>query len=111
MSDMGKGQPTDPLDAVCKAYKQCLKCARTQHGEMCIGESIHYRYAEKYGVGMFCDDDAGSCSRDLCECDLAFAWAHTQHTVHFNRDNHFFLVHNRMEPSFELLKYRPWVSR
>ena len=87
---MGKGQPTDPLDAVCKAYKQCLKCARTQHGEMCIGESAHYRYGEKYGVGRFCDDNAGSCSRDLCECDLAFAKAHMMHTVHFNRDKHFF---------------------
>ena len=28
MSDPGHGKPVDELDTVCKAYKDCLKCAR-----------------------------------------------------------------------------------
>ena len=40
MSDPGHGPPVDALDTVCKAYKDCLKCARMQHGDTCIGEFV-----------------------------------------------------------------------
>ena len=40
MSDPGYGPPVDALDAVCKRYKDCVKCARMAHGEMCIGEFV-----------------------------------------------------------------------
>ena len=33
MSDPGMGAPVDELDKVCKGYKECLKCARRQHGD------------------------------------------------------------------------------
>merc|ERR1712141_207489 len=37
MSDPGHGPPVDSLDAVCKAYKDCVKCAKMEHGDACIG--------------------------------------------------------------------------
>ena len=47
MSDPGHGPPVDALDTVCKAYKDCVKCARMEFGEMCIGEFVKYKYAYK----------------------------------------------------------------
>ena len=38
MSWPSHGEPVDDIDAVCKEYKNCLKCVRMQHGEMCIPE-------------------------------------------------------------------------
>jgi len=49
MSDPGYGPPVDSLDAVCKEYKDCLKCARMKHGDSCIGEFVKYRYGYKNG--------------------------------------------------------------
>ena len=49
MSDPGHGPPVDALDTVCKAYKDCVKCARMEYGEMCIGEFVKYRYGYKNG--------------------------------------------------------------
>merc|ERR1712226_1449900 len=62
MSDPGHGPPVDPLDTVCKAYKDCVKCARMEYGE---------KDGDKY-----CKDNQSGCGRSLCECDLAFAKAH-----------------------------------
>ena len=44
MSDPGFGPPVDRLDSVCKAYKDCNKCARETYGHQCIGEWITYKY-------------------------------------------------------------------
>ena len=43
----GFGRPVDELDSVCKAYKDCLKCARREFGDMCIGEFVKYDYRIK----------------------------------------------------------------
>ena len=75
MSDPGHGPPVDALDSVCKAYKDCVKCARLSYGEMCIGEFVKYRYGYKNGAPV-CKDAAGTCGRSLCECDAMFAKAH-----------------------------------
>ena len=82
MSDPGHGPPVDPLDSVCKAYKDCVKCAKMTHGEMCIGEFVKYRYGYRNGEAV-CKDDAGSCGRSLCECDAMFARTHAPVTDHF----------------------------
>jgi len=76
MSDMGKGAPVDALDSVCKQYKECLKCARDEHGEMCIGEFVRYGMRTPRNDEPSCTDDAGSCGRSLCECDKMFAQRH-----------------------------------
>ena len=72
MSTMGKGAPLDALDAVCKAYKECQKCARQQFGEMCIGEFVRYGLNFDNGSPV-CTDEGNSCGRALCECDKKFA--------------------------------------
>ena len=75
MSDPGHGPPVDELDTVCKQYKDCQKCARMTHGEMCIGEFV--RYNLRIGQnGPVCRNEAGSCERALCECDKQFAQNH-----------------------------------
>merc|ERR1712176_402510 len=72
MSDMGHGAPLDALDVVRRAYKECQKCARQVHGDMCIGEFVEYNHRIA-GSNSVCRDDAGTCERALCECDKAFA--------------------------------------
>ena len=44
MSDPGHGPPVDALDSVCKRYKDCVKCAKMTHGDMCIGEFVKVRH-------------------------------------------------------------------
>jgi len=89
MSDMGYGRPVDALDTVCKQYKECQKCARAKYGDMCIGEFVEYTYGEQNGE-KFCKNDAGTCERDLCMCDLAFAKAHVGAKDVFVKDYHLF---------------------
>ena len=73
MSDPGKGQPVDELDSVCKAYKDCIKCAKKTHGEMCLPEFVEYKFRITKSDEIICRDDKGSCGRDLCMCDKMFA--------------------------------------
>merc|ERR1712176_1360409 len=89
MSDPGYGPPVDPLDAVCKAYKDCVKCAKMTHGDMCIGEFVKYKYGYKNGDAV-CKDKAGTCGRSLCECDAMFARQHAPVTGHFKNEFHMF---------------------
>lgn len=89
MSDPGHGPPISPLDAVCKQYKDCQKCARMAHGDMCIGEFVRYKYGQKNG-DKFCKESPGSCGRALCECDLQFAKNHVSVAHHYSDDYHMF---------------------
>ena len=47
--DLGHGRPVDELDTVCKAYKDCLKCARWAYGDTCIGEFRKYKFGIRRG--------------------------------------------------------------
>jgi len=89
MSDPGHGPPVDALDSVCKAYKDCLKCARKEHGDQCIPEFVRYRYGLKNGNAV-CRDSAGSCERSLCECDAMFAEQHVAEKDVFTEKYHMF---------------------
>ena len=86
---MGKGKPVDALDIACKAYKDCQRCARMTHDENCLGEEKEYDFVQS-GSDYQCQDRAGSCKRDLCECDLAFAKAHAQVAHVYNQKYHAF---------------------
>ena len=89
MSEMGHGAPKDALDSVCRAYKECQKCARDVHGETCIGE--FHRYANTIANGdSQCNDSPGTCTRALCECDKRFAMDHVGVTGVFTNDYHRF---------------------
>ena len=75
-SEMGKGKPVDGLDNKCKAYKDCLKCVREKNGDTCSGDSPYYvRYTWRFATNLdafISRDPAGSCERELFECDLQF---------------------------------------
>merc|ERR1711920_382130 len=73
MSEMGHGKPTDALDNKCKAYKDCQKCVREEHGDACIGEFVRYTWKYATKRQAFESKNApGSCERELFECDLQF---------------------------------------
>jgi len=95
MSDPGLGPPVDQLDAVCKAYKDCLKCARMEYGEECIGEFHAYKYklTKKNGAKCLNDPKDGGeapCKRKLCECDKLFAETHVAAKDVFDDKYHYF---------------------
>lgn len=100
MSDPGHGPPVDALDTVCKAYKDCLKCARMEHGDTCIGEFTRYRYGLTNGQAK-CKDDAGTCKRSLCECDAMFARAHVGAKDVFDNKYHMFWAAGAGHPAWE----------
>jgi len=73
MSEMGHGRPCDALDNKCKAYKDCQKCVRETHGDSCIGEFVRYTWRYSTKRNQFeSKNPAGSCERELFECDLQF---------------------------------------
>ena len=91
LTQPGWGQAVDSLDVVCKAYKDCQKCAEEQHGETCIGEIVRYDYSMNGGNKATCNDSAGSCSRALCECDSTFALNHAAAKDEYNPQySHYF---------------------
>ncbi|CBY15238.1 unnamed protein product [Oikopleura dioica] len=75
ITDMGMGRPKDAFDTKCKAYKECLQCVKKNHGDECIGDLVGYawKWANKQGtfVGL---NAAGSCPRELFECDKRFVY-------------------------------------
>lgn len=89
MSDPGHGRPVDALDVVCKQYKDCQRCARERFGDTCIGEFVKYRYGERNGE-KFCRNQADTCERALCECDLQFAKDHNKVKGVFKNQYHMF---------------------
>jgi len=100
MSDPGHGPPIDPLDTVCKQYKDCLKCARLAHGDMCIGEFVKYKFSIKNN-GPVCRDEENSCGRALCECDAQFAANHVGQKHHFKEQYHMFWSTNNGGPMWD----------
>jgi len=103
MTDPGKGKPVDELDTVCKQYKDCLKCASMAHGDTCIGEFVKYRI-NMNGAQPVCKDNAGSCARDLCECDRIFAQEHVAVSNVYNEDYHMFYTKTGWNAETDCLK-------
>merc|ERR1711935_983674 len=86
LSDPGHGPPVDPLDAVCKSYKDCAKMT---HGSTCIGEFVTYDYSFVNDQAQ-CNDEVDTCGRALCECDLMLAKKHFAAIDSFNAEYHMF---------------------
>lgn len=95
LTQPGWGRPVDPLDAVCKEYKDCQRCVTETHGPNCIGEEIRYRFrygADWQGEKAICEDRAGTCQRAICECDSKFALQHSFAKENYNPTySHFFM--------------------
>lgn len=91
MSDMGRGEPVDELDSRCRFYKECQRCVRDKHGDQCIGEFVKYTWKYSKKLSQFVSkNDAGTCERELFECDLQFAKDTLDNKNVFNEDNHLF---------------------
>ena len=98
MTEMGKGSPVDALDNKCKAYKDCQKCVRGgsemkggNKGDTCIGEFTRYtwKYSSK-AEAFVSNNPAGSCERELFECDLQFVKDIYEAKDVFSNDYHAF---------------------
>ena len=78
-------------DVVCKQYKDCQKCVREKHGDQCIGEFVRYtwKFATKSDA-FISRDPAGSCERELFECDLQFVKDTYAQKEQWSNDNHEF---------------------
>ncbi|CBY35500.1 unnamed protein product [Oikopleura dioica] len=91
MSEMGIGAPKDQIDTRCRAYKQCNKCVRREHGDDCIGERVQYTWRYKASTGSFSSlNKVGSCERDLFECDHQFVQDLFQMKDEFDESYHYF---------------------
>ena len=54
--------------------KDCLKCAKEEHGDTCIPDHLGYKYGFKVGGNdIVCENSPSTCRRSLCECDKMFA--------------------------------------
>merc|ERR1712048_696638 len=100
MSDPGHGKPVDALDTVCKAYKDCLKCARMTYGDQCIGEFVKYKYGLRKDE-IVCRDGPNSCERALCECDAMFAQQHVAAKDVFDTKYHMFWAQQDGHPYWD----------
>jgi len=71
----GLGQPKDPLDVKCKAFKNCLKCVTDEHGPECNHDQRKYawKWSGKLNALVGVDQD-GSCEKDLFRCGKQFAY-------------------------------------
>ena len=97
MSDPGFGKPVDPLDQICKQYKDCQKCVRREYGDECIGEFVKYDWRMRRGAPQ-CQNAPGTCERNLCECDLDFARKMPGQYEVFDAKYHLFWSEEGWEP-------------
>merc|ERR1719361_2438269 len=97
----GYGKPLDPIDQSCFDFKQCYRCLIDEHKDQhqnkshdgaCRGEEIGYAYElmeDQDGVkSIDCLNKAGSCRRNICECDKALAVKFAKHEDSWNENYH-----------------------
>ena len=58
----GFGRPINPLDALCKSYKNCIKCIQRSHGEACTPRSntVRFKVNQLLKIDVLCN------SNDYC---------------------------------------------
>lgn len=74
----GNGSPVDNVDKICKQHKECYQCAKRDAGPECNPEETGYRFSATIdpvtgSPTVQCTNPVGSCRRNICECDNAFA--------------------------------------
>merc|ERR1712228_499462 len=89
MSDAGLGPPVDDIDATCKKYKECLKCAAMTYGPQCVSEMKKYKFYAK-GDDVKCRNRLDTCERSLCECDKMLAQSHSSTADGYDQKYHLF---------------------
>lgn len=85
LASAGSGHPVDPLDQVCKQYRDCQKCVQMDDGADCNVENVDWEYQTDLQVRQLdCLDPVKSCRRHLCECDRQFAFAIAEKFKYFD---------------------------
>ena len=80
------GRPVDSLDNKCKAYRECLMCVGDKHGDECLSRSSYrWQYSEGMPIPV---NPAGSCGRDLFECNFQLVKGIFAERDTFNEDYH-----------------------
>lgn len=75
---MGNGSPVDNVDKICKRHKECYQCGKRDSGSECLPEETGYRFSATFDSvtgrpNVECINREGTCRRNICECDKAFA--------------------------------------
>jgi len=79
---LGNGQPVDDLDRTCKKQKECYLCAnkdeKERRNQNCYPDETSYKFNAVFDQVtnqpvVQCLNKKGSCKRNICECDKAFA--------------------------------------
>lgn len=90
LGESGHGPAVDMIDSTCKKYKDCIRCVSMEYGEVCVEDDLKYRIRETNKGDISCKDDALTCKRAICECDLLFAQAHADVADQYNQDFHMY---------------------
>jgi len=80
---LGNGAPVDGVDKHCKKQKECYRCAKKDaqdagRDKACLPEETKYKFKAQFdqvtgAPFVECTNKMGSCARNICECDKAFA--------------------------------------
>jgi len=87
MTTTSYGKPVDALDASCRAYQDCLKCAKDHHGDSCFPDFTGY-LMEVIDGEVMCKNNPKTCRRSLCECDKIFAKMQAANQHNYNSQMH-----------------------
>jgi len=73
----GRGPALDDVDRACHKFHQCQRCLQIDGGRQCNHlATFNITYNEDPLTLMreaVCNNERGSCERNLCECTIAFA--------------------------------------
>merc|ERR1712003_467908 len=100
MENVSYGKPVNQLDSSCRAYQECLKCAREEHGSHCFPDHTGYKMFFE-GKDVTCGNANSTCRRSLCECDKMFATMQ----LSTRRDTTFSKAGSLWTSVFEVVKY------
>jgi len=72
---VGRGDPVDEIDAICRDLWSCYKCAKIDSSDKHCKHSMTYEWYQKINGNVKCGDTSHNtqCQSDLCECDANFA--------------------------------------
>ena len=83
------GPPKDWIDRACKSYKACNLCVKSKHGSACQSELITYEWKwSNADFGIEVVDPAGSCPRELGECDKQLVAEIFRNKDDYNKEVH-----------------------
>jgi len=93
---VGRGDPVDEVDKVCKAFQTCYRCVGIDYGQEDCINSLGYEFEGKENKKtgertLQCKDakrsEESKCSNAQCECDKALAEGLAQMEIMWNPNN------------------------